>query len=121
MAELKALICKRCGGALDRVTLKCPYCGTYHKWNPDYGMLKATRIVVDRPGIEVLQKKIAISNDALLAMPQGEAVDYAQRSICESISESLNPYIEFYSERDIVTLDTIVMGRLRVVKPDYRF
>ena len=118
MAELKPLICKRCGGALDPVTLKCPYCGTYHKFDETF---EATRIIVDRPGIEVLQKKIAISNAALFAMPQGEMVDYARRSICESISESLNPYIEFYSERDIATLDTIVMGRLRVVKPDYRF
>lgn len=118
MAELKALICKRCGGEIDRHDMKCHYCGTYYIYE---NVSTKSVIKVDVPGVEVLQKKIAIPNNALFAMPQGEMVDYARKSICESISESLSPYIEFYSENDIATLETIVMGRLRVVRPDYRF
>jgi len=118
MAELKPLICKRCGGEIDRHDMRCHYCGTYYIYED---VSTKSVIKVDVPGIEVLQKKVVIPNDALLTIPYGEIVDYAHRSICESISESLNPYIEFYSERDIATLDTIVMGRLRVAKPDYRF
>ena len=123
MAELKPLICKRCGGALDPVTLKCSYCGTYHKWDEtcENGIIRPNVIVKHSGGIDVLKKKIAITNEALISMPEGVLAEYATKQIRQSIFESLGSHIEIYSESDFPTNQTIVTGILRVVKPGYKF
>lgn len=121
MAELKALICKRCGGTLDPVTLKCSYCGTYHKFNPDYGMLKESRIIVDRPGVEVLGVQQAFDRWELANMPKEAIAEITHRSLCGKLAEALYPYMEFEMSDDYFTDSAIIRGRLRVVKPDYRF
>ena len=121
MAELKPLICKRCGGALNRETLKCPYCGTYHKWNPDYGLLKETRIIVDRPGVEVLGVQQAFDRWELADMPRDAIERITRKGLCGKLAEALYPYMEFEMSDDYRTDRAIIRGRLRVVKPDYRF
>ena len=119
MAELKPLICKRCGGALDPVTLKCSYCGTWHKVEPD--MAREVRYIVDRPGVEVLGVQQAFGRWDLANMPRDAIERITRRGLCEKLAEALYPYMEFEMSDDYFTGNAIIRGRLRVVKPDYRF
>ena len=118
MAELKPLICKRCGGALNPITLKCPYCGTYHKFDETF---EATRIIVDRPGVEVLGVQQAFNRWELANMPKDVIERITHRGLCGKLAEALYPYMEFEMSDDYFTDSAIIRGRLRVVKPDYRF
>ena len=119
MAELKALICKRCGGTLDPVTLKCSYCGTYHKW--ESGGLRNTLIYVGNPGVEVLGVTQAFDRWQLADMPKEAIERITRRGLCGKLAEALYPYMEFEMSDDYRTDSAIIRGRLRVVKPDYRF
>ncbi len=120
MAELKPLICKRCGGALDPVTLKCSYCGTYHRWEESrFG--RESYIIVDRPGVEVLGVQQAFNRWDLSEMPKEAIAEITHRSLCGELAEALYPYMEFEMSDDYRTDSAIIRGRLRVVKPDYRF
>ena len=121
MAELKPLICKRCGGALDPVTLKCSYCGTYHKIDSDDGLVRQVRYIVDRPGVEVLGVQQAFNRWELANMPKEAIAEITHRSLCGKLAEALYPYMEFEMSDDYRTDSAIIRGRLRVVKPDYRF
>jgi hypothetical protein len=118
MAELKPLICKRCGGALDPVTLKCSYCGTYHKFDETF---EATRIIVDRPGVEVLNVAQAFDRWQLAEMPKEAIAEITHRGLCGKLAEALYPYMEFEMSDDYFTDSAIIRGRLRAVKPSYRF
>ena len=119
--ELKPLVCKRCGGALDPNTLKCSYCGTYHKVDSDYGFVRETRIIVDRPGVEVLGVQQAFDRWQLADMQKEAIAEITHRGLCEKLAEALYPYMEFEMSDDYFTDSAIIRGRLRVVKPDYRF
>ena len=118
--ELKPLVCKRCGGALDLDTLKCSYCGTYHKWDESYYGREAY-IIVDRPGVEVLGVQQAFDRWQLADMPKEAIAELTHRSLCGKLAEALYPYMEFEMSDDYFTDSAIIRGRLRVVKPDYRF
>ena len=122
MAELKPLICKRCGGALDPVTMKCSYCGTYHKTDfSDDGFVREVRYIVDRPGVEVLGVQQAFNRWELANMPKDAIERITRRGLCGKLAEALYPYMEFEMSDDYFTDSAIIRGRLRVVKPDYRF
>ena len=118
--ELKPLVCKRCGGALDPDTLKCSYCGTYHKLDSSY-YGRESYIIVDHPGVEVLGVQQAFNRWELANMPKDAIERITRRGLCEKLAEALYPYMEFEMSDDYRTDSAIIRGRLRVVKPDYRF
>ena len=118
MDELKPLICKRCGGEIDRHDMKCHYCGTYYIYED---VSTKSVIKVDFPGVEVLNVAQAFSRFELANMPKEAIAELTHRSLCGKLAEALYPYMEFEMSDDYLTDNAIIRGRLRVVKPDYRF
>ena len=121
MSELRALICQRCGGALNPRTLRCEYCGTYHEQvGNDVGIM---RVQIERPGVRVIRYKLEV--DDHLIMPgrfdDREVGEYIRRGLVGKLAELLPDVMETYSEYDPVYMKHNVMGQIRALEPEYRF
>ena len=52
LIEVKPLTCERCGGAIDRKTMRCPYCDTQYE-RKNNGV--TVNYVVEQPGTHRLR------------------------------------------------------------------
>ena len=121
MSELRALICQRCGGALNPRTLRCEYCGTYHeRVGNDVGIM---RVQIERPGVRVVRSKLEVDDYLIMSgrFDDSEVGEYIRRVLVGKLSESLPDVMETYSEYDPVYMKHNVMGQIRVLEPEYRF
>ena len=98
--------------------MKCHYCGTYYIYED---VSTKSVIKVDVPGVEVLGVQQAFDRWQLADMPKEAIAELTHRSLCGKLAEALYPYMEFEMSDDYFTDSAIIRGRLRVVKPDYRF
>lgn len=114
--DLKPYICPQCGGKVNRATLICEMCGTAFKEEP--GLM---RIVVDRPGVHVLQANHIIGNEMLGALGLKEASEMCIRRLAAEFAESIAPFMNVETEWEPRTNQTMIRARLRVIDPDYRF
>lgn len=77
MFELKPLVCERCGGHIDRKTMKCPYCDTQYE-RRNNGV--TVNYVVDRPGTHRLSAEIRVDEEMMARDTEG-ATHYVLDSI----------------------------------------
>lgn len=115
MFELKPLVCKNCGGQIERSTMKCPYCGTQYE-SPN-GMLK---IVVDRPGFHTIRCETRVDMENMRHNPEA-AKEYVLRDMREQIADGLLAYMKFMTSEsyDFMHRCQIIRGEVRVVDPTF--
>ena len=113
---MKALVCERCGGAINPVTLKCEYCGTHYKDDEQPFILH-----VERPGIEVLSASFRIHNDQISAYDEEILTAYTKNEITHKLVEAISKHIEFIVQEDPIMNHHVVTGRIRIVPPGYKF
>jgi len=115
-----ALTCKKCGGALNPDTMRCPYCGTYHRWEDN--STERVLLEVEKPGIRVYQAGIEVAREAKMYMPIDDFARHVKHKLVQGLIEKgIDENIEMYSEYDIVNMTDRYYGRLRVLEPSYRF
>ena len=126
--ELKALRCKRCGGELDRDTLRCPYCGTYHMIDEkaaafDVPLAPPPLIVIDRPGAKVLTAAMMVRNEELAHSAYNADClrAYVKHSLAAKLAEVLEPEMQLEIEDDPFREGQIVRGRIRILDSKFRF
>lgn len=118
MMELKALICAQCGGQLDPVTYKCPYCGTAHKLIHDNG---AYNLVVIKTGpAEVLKAETRLDYSDLNRMPEEALASLVADKLFHSLANGIKPFIELEAADDYMTGGKVFRARLLVVPPGRR-
>lgn len=117
---MEALICKQCGGRINPKTMRCEYCGTYHKmeydpWNRPFITL------VEHPEVKVIGGQVCIDNHVASRADKEYINRYVRHELTARIAEALEPEVEYEVYDDIQYDRQIVRGRIRIVSPKFRF
>lgn len=115
MTELKPLVCEKCGGAIDRRTMKCPYCDTQYE-HKNNGV--TVQYVVDRPGVHTLRACVRVDNFRLHRDPE-LATEYTINKLRQEIADGLLAYMKISTEKDFLNQCEIIRGEIRVVDPAF--
>lgn len=115
MEKLKSMICPQCGGAVNRATMICEYCGTRFR-EDDSGI----KIEVLRPGVRVLSTTFEVPDEFMYSSPK-DAAAYAIDRMAEQFAECIAPYIDVKMQVDPAALKTRFYASLRVIDSKHRF
>lgn len=115
---MKALTCTQCGGTINPASMKCEYCGTSYRM--DEGL---PRIIVHRPGVQVLQGEARVSRDFIkyAGIDDKEIGHMVRSDIARGMAEELTNFMDVQTRYDPMTDSTVVRGRVRVIPSDYTF
>ena len=111
--------CKSCGAPLypsllDNYT--CPYCGAVYK---NDGVVHFVEI--NPPFAENLVARVAIPFDSYRYIPEDVLSEECLRKLTHKLAEGLAAFMKIDIYKDPMEMQTVFTGRVRVVKPDYRF
>lgn len=118
---LEALICKCCGGHIDRKTLKCSFCGAEHRIVDE-----SNRVViqtVERP-CDVLCAQISVDRRELMFHSGDQRFsEYIVRELAHGLADELVKYMEIEKrvECDPLSDSSVFRARCRVLHPGYKF
>lgn len=118
MDNVKPLKCPNCGGNINRSKMICEYCGTQFKRDVDQNVL---RIETFNPKMEVLKGSVMLSEDEVYHIGADESARMATEILASKLAQAIAPFMEIRYERDPRTLQYRVDGRVRILRPDYRF
>lgn len=115
--EIKPLVCERCGGHIDRQTMKCPYCDTQYE-RKNNGV--TVNYVVNRPGVHTLRADIRVDNFMVLRDPEG-ATEYALDRLRHEIADGLLAYMKITTSKELSFHNEceIIRGEVRVIDPTF--
>lgn len=111
--ELKPLVCKNCGGQIDRATMKCPYCDTQYKSENDM-----VYVVVDRPGVYKIRCKARMPRELMDVCPE-RARDHVLRQMRTQIADELLGFMKFMTseEYEPMSMCQMICGEISVLEP----
>lgn len=117
MFDPKPLICKSCGGQINRSTMKCPYCDT--QYESQDGRI---RIIVDRPGVHIIRCETRVDMEHMRYNPEG-AREYVLRDMRGQIADGLLAYMKMTTSEsyDPMHCCSIIRGEVRVVDPSFGY
>ena len=118
MAKVEPLKCPNCGGNINRSKMMCEYCGTQFRRDIDTNVL---RIETFNPKMEVLKGTVMLSEDEVYHLGADESARMATEILASKLAQAIAPFMEIHSERDPRTMQCRVDGRVRILRPDYRF
>lgn len=121
MSDLKPLICPNCGGKINAARMKCEYCGTEFRCDDD-GVLKIRYESVPCK-TQVLGVSINVPKDMAIRM-YDEAMlrGYVMDEMTYRLAKALAPMMDIAVQADNPLSDSVVVrGRVRVIRPNYRF
>lgn len=112
LVERKPLLCKNCGGRIDRVTMKCPYCDTQYE-RPHEGV--PVLPVVERRGVERIYAAIAVDDECLVRNPHLR--DNIPKDVLVSLARRLLDYATITVKDDPCSFRKIINAAIAVVPP----
>lgn len=115
--EVRKLTCENCGGAIDRASMKCPYCGTQYERKHD-GI--TVNYVVNRPGVHTLRAEIRM-NHAMVANDPERATEYALDRLRQEVADGLLAYMKISTSKDFCDMSEIIRGEVRVIDPTFTY
>lgn len=115
MFELKPLVCKNCGGLIDRKTMQCPYCGTQYKHEYEETVI---RFVPERPGVHRLGACVELPDELSVKDPEA-ATKYAMNRLRQGIADGLLEYLKLETEYNPYKRTQIIRGEVRVIDPTF--
>lgn len=113
--EIKKLTCENCGGAIDRKTMMCPYCGTQYERKHD-GI--TVNYVVDRPGVHTLRAEVRMDYRMVKDDPEC-ATRYALDRLRHEVADGLLAYMKISTSKDFCEMSEIIRGEVRVIDPTF--
>lgn len=114
LVERKPLLCKNCGGAIDRFTMKCPFCDTqYERPHEEVPVLP----VVEQRGVERICASIAVDMECLLRSPQDAIEHFAKSKVMGILAKELLKYATFTETDDPRSFRKIINATIAVVPP----
>ena len=115
---MKAMICSQCGGSINRVTMRCEYCGT--RYFEAGGELRVMHYQGQRP--EVLHVDVELRTELLASIRDAHDVSrLAYSEITRRLAEALEPYVEYEIRENPFLCTHQVRGRVRVLPPAFKF
>ena len=115
MDNLKPMICPQCGGAINRATMICEYCGTRFKEDES-----GVKIEMLRPGVRVLRTTVEVPDEFMYSSPK-DAAAYAIERMAEQFAECIAPYIDVKMQVDPAVFKTRFYATLRVIDKGHIF
>lgn len=115
MIELDPLKCECCGGQIDRITMKCPYCGTAYARKSEY-----INVIVDRQGVHRLRCQANVPDEMVRRAPE-VAKEYALDEMRKQIADSLLAYMKISTEVNPMSMCQIIRGEVKVVDPSFDY
>lgn len=117
--KLQPLTCKNCGGAINRATYICEYCGTAYENRSGIPYIIETQ---QKP-CKVLQMQTTIPEELLRSdyLPKEYIVNQAMGNIRDQLAKALEDYLRVEMTYDHRTMRQIITAQVRVIEPDYRF
>ncbi len=112
LVERKPMICKNCGGIIDRFTMKCPFCDTQYE-RPHEGV--AVLPVVEQRGVERICASIAVDMECLDRNPYPR--DHITKNALVSLARHLLDYATFTVMDDPRSFRKIINATILVVPP----
>lgn len=112
LVERKPLLCKNCGGVIDRFTMKCPYCDTQYERSHD-GM--SVLPVVEQRGVERICVSIAVDDECLVRNPHLR--DHITKDVLVSLARHLLDYATITVMGDPRSFRKIINATIAVVPP----
>ena len=121
MSDLKPLVCPNCGGKINAARMKCEYCGTEFRRDDD-GVLKIRYESIPY-NTQVLNVSVNVPKEMAIrmndeAMLRGYVID----EMTYRLAKALAPMMDIMVQADNPFTDSVnVRGRIRVIRPNYRF
>lgn len=117
--KLQPLTCKNCGGAINRATYVCEYCGTAYENRAGIPYIIETQ---QKP-CKVLQMQTSIDEELLTSdiYPREVIVKQAMGNIREQLAKALEDYMRIETSYEPRTARQIITAQVRVIEPNYRF
>lgn len=119
MRKVEPLKCECCGGAIDRRTMKCPYCDTQYEMDDDGGLVKAPFPILEMPS-NIQTFHVAVK----IGLEKFSNPEVAQRVIRDQLAKALAKVVaenmETTVERSMVDFSNIYKGVIRIVAPERR-
>ena len=113
MNKLQPLICKGCGGHIDRDTLTCKSCGTAYKYDSDGRLITVEQF--DRKTVYI-NGAIAVPAFIVNQDPQ-MAMEMTLNEIANVMVKKIMPLIEFQTRFEPRTMEYITHARIGVAEP----
>ena len=113
--ELSPLSCPNCGAPINRVTMRCEYCGTVFR-EDGYRQLK----IIHSPHAVPLKAVVSVPYE-IHRLDDKEAESIIRNELLNAMRSNLTEYMDIVCEEDPQTWSYRCIGRLRVVPPNYRF
>lgn len=115
MSELKPLVCERCGGIIDRKTMRCPYCGTEYAYNDN--RIQVRFIERQKPGEQVICVQATVDSRILVCDPEG-ATECALEEMRQQMADSLLAFMKISTCDNPAMNAKIIRGVVRVIDPE---
>lgn len=120
MSDLKPLICPNCGGKVNAARMKCEYCGTEFRCDDD-GVLKIRYESVPC-STQVLGVSVNVPKDMIMRIDDDSAIrGFAMDEMTRRMAQILTPMMDIKVQDNPHFNSVVVNGRVRVIRPDYRF
>ena len=113
MDKLQPLICKGCGGQIDRNTLTCKSCGTEYKYDDDGRLITVEQF--DRKTVYI-NGSIAVPAFLVNKDPQ-MAMEMTLKQVATEMAHKILPLIEWQTTYDPRLMEYITHARLGVAEP----
>ena len=114
--DLTPMSCPNCGAPINRVTMKCEYCGTVFE-EVGYRELK----IIHNPHAVPLIAEFRIPFDAVNQIGDKESESIIRNELLDAMRSDLTEQMDIVCEIEPLTRSFRCIGRLRVVPPGYRF
>lgn len=113
MAELKPLVCKCCGGTINRKTMKCEYCGTAYERQGEDAVI---RIETFRNPVRTFTACVSISDNDVAKSPDLMS-EVALRQLKTKLSDAIASNMVVDVVHDINYMSQKVYGTIKIVQP----
>ena len=106
------MICKCCGGKIDRGSLKCDFCGVEYEVTP-----KPLHIETFQNPVEHFQAKFVAAHEIFYKMEPEEISEIAVRQLVKQLSKSIPICMQVTKHDNLRDYCTEYKGDIRMIRP----
>jgi hypothetical protein len=120
MSDLKPLVCPNCGGKINAARMKCEYCGTEFRRDDD-GVLKIRYESIPY-NTQVLGVSVNVPKDRMMYIDDDSAIrGFVMDEMTHRLAQALVPMMDITVQDNPHFNSVDVRGRIRIIRPDYRY
>lgn len=107
-----AMICKCCGGKVDRGSLRCNFCGVQYEITPSHQCIETFQVPVEH-----FSAKFDVSHEIFYKMEPEQVSEIAVHQLVKELSKSIPICMQVSKKENIRDYITEYRGDIRMVRP----